>query len=398
MGVLHHTGCVRISMNKHTRRGLSLLTLSMLATSANATPLLPLDSDHDGIPDVIEIVLGLNIHLADSDGDGKLDGLEINLDLDLDGFGDAMESSIVDTDLDGVNDEADPDNFNACVPAVTAGACDSDNDGVSNILEWERGTDHADADSDDDGIFDFDEGTGDADLDGVLDALEHNGRDCDEDGLLDHLDDDSDEDGVKDGREFVGDSDGDGIADVCDDDDDNDGIATRDELLNGFVNDRDDDGIADHLDDDSDNDGVSDSDEGLGDVDHDGVPNAIDADDTDGPGPGSDSDGEAVVDEAPTPPADEPAIDEPVVESPVEEEQGEQIGTAQREPRLPEPLEMMQALVPARAPIDNDDGIILDTTDAAAIDPAVSCAASDTTSASSFALVLAALAFWRRRR
>jgi len=55
------------------------------------------------------------------------------------------------------------------------------------------------------------------------------------------------------------DTDGDGIRDVCDDDDDNDGIPDVDELTSGASRDTDGDGLINSLDIDSDNDGIPDN-------------------------------------------------------------------------------------------------------------------------------------------
>jgi cysteine-rich repeat protein len=107
---------------------------------------------------------------------------------------------------------------------------------------------------------------------------------------------DSDEDGVPDGVE-VGDGDtprdhdGDGVPDFKDEDDDGDGILTRDESPDGDTtpanDDRDRDGLPDYLDDDDDGDGAPTAFERSGgrrglapaDGDRDGVPDYLDVDD-----------------------------------------------------------------------------------------------------------------------
>jgi len=121
------------------------------------------------------------------------------------------------------------------------------------------------ADSDGDGIADFEEGIDDPDGDGIP-----NNADTDSDG-----------DGIDDIVEGNVDSDGDGTADFLDLDSDNDGIS---DAVEGDI-DTDYDGIANYLDLDSDNDGISDANE-LGappDPDGDGIPNWIDSD-SDGDG------------------------------------------------------------------------------------------------------------------
>jgi surface protein len=77
-----------------------------------------IDTDKDGIPDDIEIVLGLNPNSNDSDGDGILDNEEI---------GDI--NAPLDTDNDGT---------------INALDTDSDDDGVSDKVEREEGTNYLD--------------------------------------------------------------------------------------------------------------------------------------------------------------------------------------------------------------------------------------------------------------
>ena len=211
---------------------------------------------------------------------------------DLDADDDGIVDSFEDLNLDGDNDP-------------TTNPTDSDGDGIPDYL---------DIDSDDDGIPDNVEaqttlgyippsGT-DANDNGLDDAYENNGNlglfpvDTDNDNLPDHLDDDSDDDNIPDNIEahdfdrdgapdviFIGsdkdndglddgyegttqvdidvndevddplndlpDTDGDGESDYRDTDDDNDGIASRDEDMNGDGNyandDSDGDGIPEYL-------------------------------------------------------------------------------------------------------------------------------------------------------
>jgi hypothetical protein len=80
------------------------------------------DSDHDGLTDAEEIILGTDPHNPDTDGDGLPDGWEVQHGL------------------------------NPLNPA-DAGA-DPDSDGLSNLQEYQRGTDPQDADTDLDGYSD----------------------------------------------------------------------------------------------------------------------------------------------------------------------------------------------------------------------------------------------------
>ena len=99
------------------------------------------DSDGDGVPNAVEIWLGLNPEEEDSDGNGVNDGDE---DFDSDGLSNAGEIILgtdlrsADTDGDGIND----------------GDEDSDRDGLSDGDEVTRGTDPFNVDTDDDGWHD----------------------------------------------------------------------------------------------------------------------------------------------------------------------------------------------------------------------------------------------------
>jgi large repetitive protein len=226
----------------------------------------PLDSDMDGIPDMLDL---------DSDNDGVSDATESGAkgtDSDGDGIDDAFDVDVVggpDANHDGVADSAKPR--------------DSDGDGVPDYL---------DLDSDNDGIPDVIESGGlDLDEDGLLDAgstITSMPRDSDGDGIPDMLDLDSDNDGVfdivgtmsrrfdknGDGRiDSIIDSDGDGIPDVID----------VEPGQRGFRSDADGDGVPSIRDLDDDGDGIPDSVEGEGDTDGDGVIDRLDHDaDNDG--------------------------------------------------------------------------------------------------------------------
>ena len=226
----------------------------------------PVDTDMDGIPDVLD---------SDSDGDGisdRAEGGASGNDSDGDGIDDAFDVDTVggpDANGDGIADSAAPR--------------DSDGDGVP---------DFRDLDSDNDSIPDVIESGGlDLDEDGLLDAggvITSLPRDTDGDGIPDHLDLDSDNDGVKDiartiykrfdadgdGRiDDMTDSDGDGIPDVID----------VEPMQRGSRSDGDGDGVPSIRDLDDDGDGILDSIEGDGDSDGDGVPDRLDRDaDNDG--------------------------------------------------------------------------------------------------------------------
>ena len=96
------------------------------------------DADLDGLPNELEAALGLNPLVADTDGDGLIDGLE---DFDNDGLPNAGEvllnrdPTVADSDGDGIRD----------------GDEDSDGDFLNDGLEVRLGTDPLRSDSDVDG-------------------------------------------------------------------------------------------------------------------------------------------------------------------------------------------------------------------------------------------------------
>lgn len=155
------------------------------------------------------------------------------------------------------------------------------------------------ADADEDGISDFDEGSGtidtdedgtpdstdtDSDDDGVPDSVEAGDADLatapvdtDGDGAADFRDLDADGDLIADSVEGHEDPDGDGLGNYADVDSDGDYVPDSFE----GVEDTDDDGTRDFLDVDSDGDTILDRHELLADSDGDGTPNRIDLDSDD---------------------------------------------------------------------------------------------------------------------
>ncbi|NND93082.1 MAG: hypothetical protein HKN42_19655 [Granulosicoccus sp.] len=242
-----------------------LLLFTQPDTDHDGTPdFRDLDSDNDGIYDVIEA------GSVDTDRDGRLDNF---YDADDKGVDDKVQASalpLFDTDGDGTLDFRD---------------LDSDADGIPDRVE-NRGTASLPTDTDGDGAADYREQ--DSDNDGVSDALEagpdaEHPVDTNGDGIPDFQDPSvqyNDGTGPVDPQgPGSGDHDGDGEPDAVDTDDDNDGIP---DLSDGSL-DSDNDGVIDRLDRDSDNDGVLDSRETGRDTDGDGVPDFRDLDsDNDG--------------------------------------------------------------------------------------------------------------------
>jgi len=117
---------------------------------------MELDSDGDGLPDWMEILIGTDPFNPDTDGDGLPDGFEF--------FYTSTNPLLYDTYGDGISDaDRDPDG-----------------DGLTNLEEFLLGTHPRMADTDGDGLTDYEEvrifGTNplepDSDFDGLSDYLE----------------------------------------------------------------------------------------------------------------------------------------------------------------------------------------------------------------------------------
>ena len=212
------------------------------------------DNDNDGISDLDEIILGTNPFSRDSDGDGYDDGADVFPS-------DPLEW--IDTDADGVGNNADPDDDND-------GYLDNEDDFPLNAQEWvdtdgDTIGNNADPDDDNDGFLDQDDAF-------PLDSFEW--IDTDKDGIGNNSDTDDDGDDYYDDDEIECESDPlsrwsrpddfdrDLIPDCIDEDDDNDGCLDQDDRypLNSYeCLDTDGDGFGDNADWDADNDGVHDN-------------------------------------------------------------------------------------------------------------------------------------------
>jgi len=210
------------------------------------------DADKDGLTDDREAQLGTDPNNPDTDGDGVMDGLEVDqygsdplkADMDDDGLTDDRELfdyftdvANPDTDGDGLQDgeevdvySTDPLNFDTDGDGVADGqqvgggpdsdGLDTDGDGLSDNFEATVGSDPTNPDSDGDGIVDGDEIVN---LDGS-DII-----DVDGDGTENFYDLDSDNDGILDSVEGQIDTDGDGVGNAYDLDSDDDGISDLEE-------------------------------------------------------------------------------------------------------------------------------------------------------------------------
>lgn len=159
-------------------------------SSVNGLTTKVLDSDMDGIPNTIEIIIGSNPYNADTDGDGFDDNEEVN----------------------NGNDPADPNNNPS--KGSTNNFPDSDGDGLVDEVEEALGTDPNVIDSDGDGWGDGSEvfyGSDpldansvphDRDGDGIPDVIDSSPLNPDKNGngILDG-DEDSDGNGQSDGEE-----------------------------------------------------------------------------------------------------------------------------------------------------------------------------------------------------
>lgn len=99
------------------------------------------DADLDGLPDNVEVILGMDPMNPDTDGDGIIDGLEDN---DGDGLVNTAEILF----------QTDPDDDDSNNNGILDGDEDSDNDGLDDSEEFDNSSDPYSADSDGDGFDD----------------------------------------------------------------------------------------------------------------------------------------------------------------------------------------------------------------------------------------------------
>ena len=212
------------SYAKSGRLAINKKMLFISSSDGTLTAIALLDSDNDGLSDIWELEYGLNPENS-ADAVGDLDGDNLN---NLQEYQNRSNPRLTDTDGDTlsdydeaithgtspVNQDTDsdtlPDNWeltNGFDPLNAADAAqDFDDDGLTNLEEYNNGWNPRKADSDDDGLGDNWEVTYGLDPIDPTDALE----DMDGDGLsnlnellanLDPTNTDSDNDGLTDGDE-----------------------------------------------------------------------------------------------------------------------------------------------------------------------------------------------------
>jgi gliding motility-associated-like protein len=255
------------------------------------------DSDYDGVPDYLDYclntVLGTEVNAngcaetqtnqqspptqvnnSSSQNESTLEVVEVNPeDLDGDGYLNSVDafpndpSEYLDTDVDGIGDNADQDDDNDGFTDSDEALCKTnpkDSNSLPTDNDGDQIVDCIDTDDDNDGVEDKRDAF-------PMDDSEY--LDTDKDGIGNNADEDDDGDGYKDQDEIACESDplkrfskprdydGDLIPDCIDTDDDDDGCLDEQDLFplnERECEDSDGDGIGDNSDIDADNDGIID--------------------------------------------------------------------------------------------------------------------------------------------
>jgi heat shock protein beta len=146
--------------------GIQLANYTQFYGDTNPQAGVGYDTDGDGLPDGVEVMLGTNPNNPDSDGDKKKDGEEKL-------FWDSAEIAYnesdpcsTDTDDDGIKDNVDkcPNNPDVSCDHISEWGPDDDNDGLPNSFEEMMNTDPKNDDSDNDGLVDGCDKNGDGEL------------------------------------------------------------------------------------------------------------------------------------------------------------------------------------------------------------------------------------------
>ncbi len=160
--------------------------------------------DSDGVSLELEVLMGADPYSNDTDGDGVSDDIELahaDVGSDVDGDG-LLNWNDADSDNNGINDFDEMQIVNNQPPATEINPIqpmndDQDGDGIPNYL---------DQDDDGDGINDIDENSG----------ANNASVDVDNDGIPNWMDNDANGNGILDSNEPSVDNDGDGIEDFLD--------------------------------------------------------------------------------------------------------------------------------------------------------------------------------------
>jgi outer membrane protein assembly factor BamB len=170
--------------------GLPLLWESLYNLDDNNAADAAVDSDEDDLTNLEEFAVKTNPMVADTDGDGLLDGAEVNThltsplesDTDQDGLTDGAEVNehgtdplSTDSDEDGLSDSEEINEYQS-----NPLSSDSDSDGLSDLYEVNNqldiNTNDANEDADNDGLVNIDE---------MTQQTDPNNADSDNDGLSD---------------------------------------------------------------------------------------------------------------------------------------------------------------------------------------------------------------------
>ncbi|MDJ0782193.1 MAG: hypothetical protein QNJ22_09490 [Desulfosarcinaceae bacterium] len=135
----------------------------LVAFNYNVRPgveLAQLDSDGDGLPDEEELLHGSNPDVADTDGDGMNDFLEVRASSPDRPLDPTTPDSPCDTPPDGIWPDSDNDGLNDCgefVKGTQRLLPDTDRDGIPDGIEFDMGTNPIMDDETDDDDYDGNE-------------------------------------------------------------------------------------------------------------------------------------------------------------------------------------------------------------------------------------------------